>query len=212
MVQPGEEEDGGSDLVVRSYTHADREWVVEQFRAAMREMAKPDERVQKQVAAYTESCVTGDLSDVPEQYDLREAALGASHGPRGHFWICVRSGEPECRVGMVGLRRVNPADLQRVNGSDTARHNDEECQHVAELLRFSVARDARRLGAGSRLLKVLIQHAKEQGFRVVKLESLNCMAGARRLYEKEGFRIDARRPLGEVPVDVEHIVSMTLNL
>jgi len=58
----------------------------------------------------------------------------------------------------------------------------------AELKRMWVAREARGLGLGRRLLVELERHAKEAGTRVVRLETNRTLKEAIQLYRSSGYR------------------------
>ena len=58
----------------------------------------------------------------------------------------------------------------------------------AELKRMWVAREARGLGLGRRLLLELERHAKQAGTRVVRLETNRTLKEAIQLYRSSGYR------------------------
>ena len=58
---------------------------------------------------------------------------------------------------------------------------------VAELKRMYVKPDFQRLGIGENLLKMSISFAKEKGYKIIKLDTLNTMTPAMNLYAKHGF-------------------------
>ena len=58
----------------------------------------------------------------------------------------------------------------------------------AELKRMWVAREARGLGLGRRLLRELERHAKEAGAQVVRLETNRTLTEAIQLYRNSGYR------------------------
>ena len=59
---------------------------------------------------------------------------------------------------------------------------------MCELRKMYFAPEARGLGMGARLLTHVLERAAEAGYRTCYLETLQCMAQARRLYESFGFR------------------------
>ena len=64
----------------------------------------------------------------------------------------------------------------------------------AELGNIAVREDARRRGVGVELLRAIVAEAAEMGAEAVYLEVRTSNDGARRLYEREGFREAGRRP------------------
>lgn len=64
-----------------------------------------------------------------------------------------------------------------------------------ELQKMYLAREARGLGLGARLLRECLDRAKERGFTRCYLETMAHMVEARRLYERHGFE-PVEKPLG----------------
>ena len=62
---------------------------------------------------------------------------------------------------------------------------------TAEIVRMSTAHDFRRRGVASRLLAALVDAARDRGAARVALETTATWTDARRLYEHEGFVLDA---------------------
>ncbi|MEV0084604.1 GNAT family N-acetyltransferase [Saccharopolyspora sp. NPDC050642] len=85
------------------------------------------------------------------------------HPPEGVFLV-ARGAEP---FGCVGIRPMEPG--------------------IAELKRMYVRPQARGLGVGTGLLAAVEQHAKELGFRSIRLDTRNDLVEARNLYAKNGF-------------------------
>ncbi|WP_018578273.1 GNAT family N-acetyltransferase [Legionella shakespearei] len=66
---------------------------------------------------------------------------------------------------------------------------------VCELKKMYLSADARGLGIGDALLRMLIKEAKDSGYKQLYLETLATMSGAIRLYTKYGFEA-LHSPLG----------------
>jgi GNAT superfamily N-acetyltransferase len=66
-------------------------------------------------------------------------------------------------------------------------------QHVGQLRWFLLVPEARGIGLGRRLLEMALAYARDRGFRRVFLWSFAELVGARRLYERAGFRISETR-------------------
>lgn len=72
----------------------------------------------------------------------------------------------------------------------------EGAPHIAELKKMYLSTEARGLGLGDELLKILINEAKKCGYQQLYLETLSTMTAAIALYQKYGFKI-LEAPLGE---------------
>lgn len=89
-----------------------------------------------------------------------------------HFWV-VQDGEEV--VAMVGALR-----------------RDGE---TVELRRMRVASARRRRGLGQRLLELVEEFARRQGYRRVVLETTDRQEAARRLYERNGYVLVEAMPI-----------------
>ena len=67
---------------------------------------------------------------------------------------------------------------------------------VCELRKMYFRPELRRTGMGAQLLAVILDAARQAGYRRCYLETLGNMTGARRLYRKHGFEA-VDRPLGD---------------
>jgi GNAT superfamily N-acetyltransferase len=76
---------------------------------------------------------------------------------------------------------------------------------VGQLRWFLVAPAARGTGLGRRLLRTLLEHAREQGFRHVKLWTVHPLTTAARLYQEEGFRCTERRSARQFGQDLDEL-------
>lgn len=94
---------------------------------------------------------------------------GAYAPPRGRLLI---AGLPEAAVGCIALRPL-AADAFAVS--------------TGEVKRLYVKPDARGTGLGVRLVTTLVTEARAIGYRELKLDTLERMTDARRVYERLGF-------------------------
>ena len=98
---------------------------------------------------------------------------GAYAPPRGRLLL---AGTAENAFACIALRALGSA-------GDQSR-NDEG---VGEVKRLYVQPTHRNQGWGERLVRALIAEAGALGYRELKLDTLDWMAGARALYERLGF-------------------------
>jgi putative acetyltransferase len=89
--------------------------------------------------------------------------------PRGRLLI---AGAPEAAVGCVALRPLA---------------GNEPAAPAGEIKRLYVRPVARGTGLGLRLVERLLDEARAIGYRELKLDTLDRMTDARRLYERLGF-------------------------
>lgn len=109
-------------------------------------------------------------------HDAEVDRMSAAYsGPRAAYFV-VTDGE----------RVVGGAGIAPLQGASAA---------MCELKKMYFLPEARGRGVGRTLLERCLGAARERGYRTVYLETLCAMTGARRLYEKLGFRrVDG--PLG----------------
>ncbi len=102
-------------------------------------------------------------------FDRELATLpGAYARPRGRLLL---AGEPGRAFGCIALRPLG-----------------DEAAGSGEVKRLFVRAHARGAGWGRRLVEALIAEARAIGYRELKLDTLERMVDARRLYEDVGFR------------------------
>jgi GNAT superfamily N-acetyltransferase len=87
-------------------------------------------------------------------------------------WIAELDGE---RVGCIFCTASDDAD-------------------TAQLRLLLVEPQARGAGVGSRLVDECLRFARRSGYRRIMLWTTDLQAGARRIYQRQGFRLDAREP------------------
>jgi GNAT superfamily N-acetyltransferase len=105
------------------------------------------------------------------------AALGEARGggaEPGWLWLAERGGEI---VGTVALT--------------------DEGDGVAQLRWFLVDPAVRGSGVGRKLLRALLDHARDRGFKHVKLWTVDPLEAAARLYLDAGFRCTERNSVNQ---------------
>ena len=96
---------------------------------------------------------------------------GAYAPPGGRLLI---AGPLEAAVGCIALRPLAV---------------DAEGAPTGEIKRLYVKSGARSAGLGQRLVETLLREARAIGYRELKLDTLDRMTGARRLYQRLGFAV-----------------------
>mmetsp|Transcript_37250 Transcript_37250/g.69396 ORF Transcript_37250/g.69396 Transcript_37250/m.69396 type:complete len:181 (-) Transcript_37250:257-799(-) len=145
-------------------------------------------------------CEGGDMYDIFDSYMTKtsdedqnsnstsDAISSSDEAKCKHFWVAVN--EDSKVLGCVGVI------MSTYNSSETAIYHsanesgDSLAPHdVCELVRMSVSEDARGLGVGTKLYKVLEDFAREKGMKRIVLSTLEDMLQAVGLYKKLGFRL-----------------------
>lgn len=104
---------------------------------------------------------------------------GAYARPNGRLLL---AGPPGEAFGCIALR---PLAAPRCG---SAGATEVSSPGIGEVKRLFVRADHRKDGWGRRLAEALIAEARAIGYRELKLDTLDWMADARRLYAKLGFR------------------------
>jgi DNA-binding MarR family transcriptional regulator/GNAT superfamily N-acetyltransferase len=112
-----------------------------------------------------EALVARIVADFAERHDTRREAA----------WIAEVDGE---RVGCVFCTAADTTDT-----TDTA-----------QLRLLLVEPSARGFGVGTRLVDECLRFAKRSGYSRITLWTNDVLAGARRIYERAGFRLDRSEP------------------
>ena len=121
-------------------------------------------------------------TDIPSILVLEKQASSAAHWPESFY-----SGIFEAGAGDRVLFVAEEEDLPR--GFVVARIISDEC----ELENIVVAEKGRQRGVGSKLIRALMNTARERKVMRIFLEVRQSDASARALYEKCGFAITGRR-------------------
>lgn len=95
--------------------------------------------------------------------------------PGSHFWVAEIAGLIK---GMVGIQRI---------GEDEA-----------ELRRMSVASENRRQGVGRGLLRVCETFCWAQGYRRIKLTTINLLEPAIAMYRSYGYQLVGEEQYGQI--------------
>jgi len=105
---------------------------------------------------------------------------GAYAPPRGRLLL---AGVPGAAFGCIALRPIDAAGLASPHAAPAG---PESC--IGEVKRLYVQPPQRGDGWGRRLAEALISDARSIGYTELKLDTLDWMADARRLYARLGFR------------------------
>lgn len=117
-------------------------------------------------------------------FDRELATLpGAYAPPSGRLLL---AGPPGEAFGCVALRPLAAA------GGSCCGSSTDGNEGVGEVKRLYVRPGNRKGGWGRKLAEAIVADARAIGYRELKLDTLEWMTDARRLYEKLGFRVCAR--------------------
>ena len=111
-----------------------------------------------------------------QRFEDELANLPGRYGPPGGCLLLARVGTET--VGCVGVRPLEPG--------------------VAELKRLYVRPGGRARGTGRALVQAALDWARTAGYQRIRLDTLETMADAQRLYRKLGF--NPCEPFGDHPV------------
>ena len=117
-----------------------------------------------------QSYVDSSLAD-----DLADIPSHYLADPGSHFWVAEID---RLIKGMVGIQRIS---------------EDE-----AELRRMSVAAETRRQGIGRGLLRVSETFCREQGYRRIKLTTVNLLQPAIAMYRNYGYQQIGEEQYGQI--------------
>ena len=116
-------------------------------------------------------------------FDQELATLpGAYAPPRGRLLL---AGAKPAAFGCIALRPLETRSGCCGDGPSSRRDNEDG---IGEVKRLFVQPARRGDGWGRRLAEALITEARAIGYRELKLDTLEWMEDARRLYAKLGFR------------------------
>ena len=116
-----------------------------------------------------------------QDFDRELATLpGAYDRPRGRLLL---AGEPGRAFGCIALRPLAPDDDLAPDGALPS-----PAGAGGEVKRLYVQPAARKGGWGRKLVDALVIEARAIGYRELKLDTLDWMTDARRLYTGRGFR------------------------
>ncbi len=155
-----------TDLLIRKFEAADQDELVEIYRSGMNAYA--DIPVISQCTSWfvdDKLKPGGDMSDVQTHYMDNN-----TDGKKRCFWVAVLDNKI---VGCVG-----------------AIPSTKYSEDYVELVRMSVSATCRKMGVGSRMVGVLTEWAKAEGYKNVNLSTLRKMHLGVELYTRNGFTVD----------------------
>jgi len=163
-----------NNISIRSFKSEDLLHCQDITRAVYQEQGYTDGYAEKAI-------IEGDLADIQMNY------VNISGG---HWWVAVFDNEQI--IGQIGIQPLsigNEAcyrDILQNSESALSIHPDQIC----ELRRLAVLSKYRRQHIASRLVRTLIEYAKNIDYKAIHLTTLTEMKAACQLYEKFGFKRD----------------------
>jgi len=116
-------------------------------------------------------------------FDRELASLPGTYAPpRGRLLVAGPAG------AAFACAALRPLGVAAACGRGGAARRDNDATSVGEIKRLYVQPAHRHEGWGSRLAQLLIDDARTIGYLELKLDTLDWMADARRLYARLGFR------------------------
>lgn len=133
-------------------------------------LARPDEL--EAVGLLTREVYVGDGYIEPTAAYVRELEDAAGRAEGGELWVAVRGGRV---VGTVTFCAAGSPYRE------IARDGEGEFRMLA------VAPEARGHGVGQALIALMMQRARDHGYRSVRMSTMDRMGSAHRAYERLGF-------------------------
>jgi GNAT superfamily N-acetyltransferase len=109
------------------------------------------------------------------------------------FWVAFLEGDREQIIGVVGVGRHNPQMIPALN---PYAQDLRDRQDYVELLHLRVAPNTRGYGVGSRLCQAVMDWSRQNGYKMLLVNTTTPQHPARKLYEKLGFLEKARTYVG----------------
>ena len=214
----------GRGLLRRARSDADaRRQVLTLTAAGRRKFELLDERSAREAAALLDSVSEGGRRRLIGAMDAIEATLGGRGRPASYTLRPPAPGDygrvVECHARVYssefGFDVRFEALIARIVGEWAADHDPhrEACwiadvdgepvgsvfcmrrsERVAKLRLLCVEPHARGMGIGARLVDECLRFARSAGYRRIVLWTQDNLTGARRIYERAGFTLDAEEP------------------
>ncbi len=126
---------------------------------------------------------------VGEGYSIEDSEVddmfGAYSGNRSAFFVIEKNG---VIAGCGGIAPLGSEKVERGTG-------DTGVSETCELRKMYFLPELRGTGMGTTLLDLCLEMAREKGFRLCYLETIEAMKEARRLYARHGFVV-LEAPMG----------------
>jgi DNA-binding MarR family transcriptional regulator/GNAT superfamily N-acetyltransferase len=103
-------------------------------------------------------------------------------------WIAEVDGEP---VGCVFCMRQDEAAIGDLSGTESTAGRPSSAERTAQLRLLLVEPSARGMGIGGRLVEQCLSFARAAGYTHMTLWTQDCLASARRIYQRAGFQLAA---------------------
>ncbi len=155
-------------IVIRGFEGKDQREVAELYRLGMTCLL--DSNSNSDFEASVRWFTDDRLNNGGDMFDLQNSYMAnAANGSRKFFWVAI-----DLKGKIVACVGAKPSTKFNI-------------QDYCELVRLTIHPDLRNKGQGTRLIEVVEQFAKDQGYKYVHLSTFTLMSASVSLFKKRGY-------------------------